>query len=135
MAGCKEKLQKLQALLSHQLPYATKEELLHLALDEALEKRVKKRSDIGADVRSPQKRHIPEKLKAAIFVRDQGKCTYQDPVTGRKYESGHWLEFDHKLPLPLGGKTQAGNLRLLCRTHNNFAANQAGFTRSASYPL
>jgi len=48
---CKGRLgsggQKLQALISHQLPTVTNEELLHLVLDEALARREKKQGDIA----------------------------------------------------------------------------------------
>ena len=124
-----EKLQKLRALLSHQLPTVTDEELLHLVLDEALAKREKKQGDIAAEVRSPQERHVAEKLRAAIFARDGSRCSYQDPLSGRRCEGRHFLELDHIRPLALGGDTEAKNLRVLCRTHNQLLAAQAGLKR------
>ena len=35
------------------------------------------------------------------------------------------LEFDHIIPMAKGGKTRVDNLRLLCRAHNQHAADQA----------
>ncbi len=60
------------------------------------------------------------------LVAEERKITYQDPVTGRKCESSHFLELDHLLAIALGGKTHADNLRLLCRSHNQLKASQAG---------
>jgi 5-methylcytosine-specific restriction endonuclease McrA len=95
-------------------------------LDEALEKRARRQGNIAAEVKSPHKRHVPEKLRAAIFERDQGHCAYRNPETGRRCESRHFLELDHIQPLALGGRTEAGNLRVLCRQHNRLMAERAG---------
>ena len=128
-ASIEEKRERLKALLSHQHPYATKEELLHLVLDEALAKRMKTQGAIAGEVRSPGKRHVPEKLRAAILQRDQNRCSYMSPATSRRCESSHFLEVDHILPFAHGGKTEEANLRILCRVHNSLAAEQAGLPR------
>lgn len=118
----KEKLAQLKALLSHKYPGIKEEELLLMLVEEriAREDPAKKRGDIGAEVRQPLKRHIPTKLKAAIWKRDNGRCTYKN------CESTHFLEYDHIKPLARGGKTEANNLRLLCRTHNQLEAGKWG---------
>ena len=35
------------------------------------------------------------------------------------------LELDHEQPFALGGSNEAGNLRLVCRRHNQYAAEKA----------
>jgi hypothetical protein len=65
----------------------------------------------------PKSRYIPASLKREVWKRDQGKCTYKSP-DGKRCESRFALEIDHKTPWSLGGRTELGNLRLLCRAHN-----------------
>jgi hypothetical protein len=53
-------------------------------------------------------------------------------ASGRRCAEGAALEFDHIEPLARGGRTVAGNLRLRCRGHNQYEAEQAfgaGFMR------
>ncbi len=66
-------------------------------------------------------RYIPAALKREIWRRDQGQCSYCSP-DGRRCNSRFALEVDHVEPFALGGKTEASNLRLLCRAHNTHQA-------------
>jgi hypothetical protein len=61
---------------------------------------------------------IPRALARSVWVRDQGRCTYSDPVSGRLCESTVYLEFDHIQPVSEGGQNRVDNLRLRCRAHN-----------------
>jgi hypothetical protein len=70
-------------------------------------------------------RFIPVAIKRAVWSRDGGRCTYQDPKTGRHCESRHALELEHVRPFGLGGQSSFENLRLLCSTHNQCTAIQA----------
>lgn len=63
------------------------------------------------------RRFISTTLKRSVWKRDQGQCSYQSKE-GKKCGSRFALEIDHILPLALGGLTEATNLRLLCRAHN-----------------
>jgi hypothetical protein len=63
-------------------------------------------------------RFIPAAMKRAVSSRDQGTCCFKDRKTGKICGSRHALEFDHVLPLSLGGATTAENLRLLCAAHH-----------------
>jgi 5-methylcytosine-specific restriction endonuclease McrA len=69
-------------------------------------------------------RYIPARTRREVWQRDQGRCVYQSTETGRRCESGFGLEFDHILPVALGGLSLPSNLRLLCRNHNVHAAVQ-----------
>lgn len=55
-------------------------------------------------------RSIPQKIRAEVFQRYGGKCAQ---CGAREY-----LEFDHIIPLALGGANTVGNLQLLCRKCN-----------------
>ena len=46
-------------------------------------------------------------------------------TTGKRCKARGFLEFDHLHPHALGGSGDASNLRLLCRSHNRLAAEQA----------
>jgi 5-methylcytosine-specific restriction endonuclease McrA len=69
-------------------------------------------------------RSIPAQIRKAVYDRDGGRCahTYAD---GKRCPNKAKLEFDHIIPIAKGGKTTIDNLRLLCRAHNQHAADQA----------
>ena len=69
-------------------------------------------------------RTIPSYLRKHIWERDEGQCTYVDSKTKRKCSSKHLLQIDHIKPFSLGGRSEAGNLRLLCAGHNQFRSEQ-----------
>lgn len=55
---------------------------------------------------SPARRGIPEDVKQLVWVRDGGKCLN----CGSAVE----LQFDHIIPVSLGGGNDQANLRILC---------------------
>ena len=56
---------------------------------------------------SPGRRgSIPREIRLAIFQRDGGKCV----ECGGTFD----LQYDHIIPVALGGATTAQNLQLLC---------------------
>lgn len=69
-------------------------------------------------------RYIPAKVKSAVWARDDGRCTWRfDDGTicgGRDF-----VEFDHIVPFAKGGRSDYRNIRLLCRAHNQLAAEKA----------
>ena len=134
-------LEEIDPVLSHG-------ELLSILLEEALKKhdpiRKKVRKTMKKEiVTSAQKwehkgtvkklsRAIPTYLKKHIWERDGGKCAYVHPKTKRTCSSKHLLQIDHIKPFSLGGKSEAGNLRLLCAGHNQFRSEKT-FGRRISY--
>jgi hypothetical protein len=71
---------------------------------------VLKRKSRGSQV---NKRHISVSLKAEVWKKANGKCSLCSGTSR--------LEIDHIKPFALGGKTEQGNLRLLCRNCNQRA--------------
>ncbi|WP_253861534.1 HNH endonuclease [Mycobacterium asiaticum] len=49
-------------------------------------------------------------MKSAVWQRDGGMCT--------QCKEKHYLEYDHIIPLALGGATSVDNLKILCRQCN-----------------
>ncbi|HZZ85628.1 MAG TPA: HNH endonuclease [Anaeromyxobacteraceae bacterium] len=73
---------------------------------------------------SPRSRPtIPAALRREVWARDRGRCTWRGE-DGHRCESRWQLEFDHVVPVALGGPTDAANLRLACRAHNTFHAEE-----------
>jgi 5-methylcytosine-specific restriction endonuclease McrA len=59
----------------------------------------------------PRRREpIPREIRLAVFERDGGRCV--------QCEAGFELQFDHVIPLALGGSSTAENLQVLCAACN-----------------
>ena len=69
-------------------------------------------------------RTIPSYIRKHIWERDEGQCTYVHPETKRKCSSRYLLQIDHIKPFSLGGKSEVGNLRLLCAGHNQLRSEK-----------
>jgi 5-methylcytosine-specific restriction endonuclease McrA len=115
-------------LLSHEVPTgemaAVLKGVLKLAVGQ-LEKRKFAATDRSGHSRgSADPRHIPAAVKHAVWERDGGRCTFASE-SGKRCEARRWLEFDHIEPVARGGASTAENLRLLCRAHNQHAAERA----------
>jgi len=75
------------------------------------------------EVDKNRSRYISADVRHGVEVRDGGRCSYVASDGTRCCETKN-LEFDHRVPFALGGKSDANNLRLLCRAHNKLAAEQ-----------
>ena len=69
-------------------------------------------------------RYVPAEIKRAVWARDGGRCAFVSEK-GKRCESRVRVELDHVIPVANGGQTSTGNLRLLCRSHNQYAAECA----------
>jgi hypothetical protein len=72
-----------------------------------------------ASVRS----YIRRSTRRAVVERDGLGCSWIDEH-GVRCGSHSWLEYDHLHPRAKGGGSEPPNLRILCRSHNRFAAEQ-----------
>src|SRR5205823_10449534 len=68
-------------------------------------------------------RHIPDAIKRQVFERDDGRCTFTDEHGRRCAEKGY-LEFDHVDGFARTHLHDADRIRLLCRAHNQHAAEK-----------
>jgi hypothetical protein len=122
-------LRRAQALLAHQVPAGDISEVLKRSL-RLLVARLEQRK--FATTQSPRKaggrassdtRYIPAETKRAVSQRDGGQCTYVSEA-GHRCEARSRLQYDHIEPVARGGETSVANLRLRCRAHNQYAADQ-----------
>jgi hypothetical protein len=80
------------------------------------------------------KRYVPAAIVQAVWRRDEGRCSFTDVKTGRRCESQHALQMEHIHPFGRGGGSSFENLKLLCPSHNQFAAIQVyGLTKMQKY--
>ena len=124
-----EKIRRAQDLLSHGIPTRNLAQELDQVHDLAipqLEKQKFATTDRPHAARpaTPDSRHIPAEVRRAVYARDGGRCTFID-ARGRRCESRHQLEYDHIVPVARGGTSTVGNVRALCRAHNQIAAIDA----------
>ena len=68
--------------------------------------------------RAQRREAISVSLRREIWIRDQGRCQHEDPLTGRKCGATAFLDFDHAVPVSAGGPATLANLRLACASHN-----------------
>jgi 5-methylcytosine-specific restriction endonuclease McrA len=71
---------------------------------------------------TPRSRHIPARIRRAVFERDSRRCTYVDDASARRCEETHRLELHHLKPFANGGQHTEQNLTLRCQAHNALAA-------------
>lgn len=127
-----EKLKRIQALTGHQNKNLG--EVLDWMADKILQKIEPKPTSPGNEAaqQSSVSRYVPASMKREVWTRDRGRCGYVDPKTGRRCDSTYALQLDHVIPYAKGGLTELRNLRLLCRTHNQYYAIQSFGLRTMS---
>jgi RuvA, C-terminal domain len=125
--GTHDKLRYAKSLLRHQIPSGDMAAVLDRALDALIVKLEK--SKFAATDRprarrqpmSPDSRHIPAHVKRAVWARDGVQCTFVSE-TGHRCQARALLEFDHIEEVARGGSASTDRMRLLCRAHNQYAA-------------
>lgn len=68
-------------------------------------------------------RGISRAVKDEVWERDGGRCVYPGPGGG-VCGARAGLEFDHVRAWAKGGSSDAANIRLLCRSHNDLEARR-----------
>jgi hypothetical protein len=76
---------------------------------------ISKRQVVPTKTASNHRTSIPQEIKTAVWQRDQGRCI--------QCGSNQYIEFDHIIPLSLGGAHSVNNIQLLCRTCNSKKSN------------
>ncbi|RYZ65628.1 MAG: HNH endonuclease [Proteobacteria bacterium] len=72
-------------------------------------------------------------LRNRVFQLDGQRCSFKDHRSGKTCGSTFQLEIDHIMPKALGGTDNLDNLRVYCRVHNQFAAQQT-FGKQNGHP-
>lgn len=85
--------------------------------------------------KTKETRRVSAALRAQIWLECEGRCAFVDAKTGKRCDSTFGLEVEHCKPFAMGGSsTDPDNLKLLCKTHNQWEAIQAfGFSKMAPY--
>ncbi len=122
-------LQRARAFLSHQLPTREIAAVLKNVLRFFVSHFEQRRYAATGRPRAPQRastssRHVPASVKRAVRERDGDQCAFASEE-GRRCSSRTRLEFDHIEPLSRGAVSTVENLRLVCRAHNQWAAECA----------
>jgi 5-methylcytosine-specific restriction endonuclease McrA len=128
--GAHEKLEYARALLGHAVAPGDIASVLERGLDALIEKLEKTKFAAtsrtcprGHKSAAHGSRHIPADVRRAVWLRDGGRCTFEN-ASGKRCEACKDLEFDHVVPYARGGEATVANLRLRCRAHNQHAANR-----------
>jgi hypothetical protein len=125
-AETRQKLQRAQDLLRHQIPNGDPAEIFDRALSALLDVLTRKR--VGASTRprpggetARRSRHVPAEVRRAVWRRDGGCCAFV-AKGGRRCAERGFLEFHHEVPYAVGGEATLRNISLRCRAHNGYEA-------------
>jgi 5-methylcytosine-specific restriction endonuclease McrA len=129
----RNKVLEAQALLRHRVPNGDLASIMEMALDVLIAQVKKERFGVGRKARRNQRRdpleisvtrsrHVPDDFKRAVYERDDGHCTYVDE-RGRRCKSRD-VEYDHIDGWALSPVHSIDRIRLLCRAHNQHAADK-----------
>ncbi len=67
-----------------------------------------------------QRLTLPQKRKHEVFLRDGGRCRWQDE-NGQRCCKSRWIEIHHIKPLSQGGNDDLENLLSLCSAHHKIS--------------
>ena len=123
-----DKLRYAQELLSHQVPAGDVAQVLERAMDALISQLEKRKFAAARKPRHCQRsttdgRYVPAHVKRSIWKRDGGQCTFVSE-TGCRCPARAPLEFDHIDEVAFGGQATVGRMRLRCRAHNQYGAEQ-----------
>ncbi len=122
----REKLLRAQAHLRHQVPSGDLSAVFDRVLDGFLDQVERKRFGKVKRPRAAKPgrvtRYIPHEERRQAVERDGLRCSFVSE-DGRRCEETGFLEFDHVVPVALGGRASDG-VRMLCRAHNQHEAER-----------
>ena len=126
------KVERARALIWHQFPNPTFEQLFELGLDALISRRDPAERQKRREQRAPAarktpvragKRYVAAAVRDEVFARDGFRCSYVGP-DGRRCTATVALQVDHVLPVARGGAGNRENLRILCAEHNRLEASR-----------
>jgi HNH endonuclease len=120
-----DKLRRAQGLMRHTVPDGDPAVIFDRALSallDVLEKRALGRTPNPRPRRDARRvsRHVPAAVRREVWARDGGRCTFVG--TDGRCSAREFLELHHVVPYADGGATEATNLTLRCRAHNQHDA-------------
>lgn len=129
---------RIKELLAHKHPFGALEDVLLDVATDWLMRHDPLASYPDRKPAVPGRGTIPAAVRRGVWARDGGRCVFVGPG-GVRCETRRMLELDHIKPRALGGRDDIGNLRLLCRAHNDSERRRilgegTGTTASAARP-
>ncbi len=116
------KLAAAKDLLSHKVPDGALERIFEAALDQFLKANSSPPRAQTNSPKSSEGRYIPRAMAFEVRKRSGDRCEFLG-AAGRCLAT-KFLVIDHIRPLSKAGKTEAGNLQILCTAHNHFKAEK-----------
>ena len=112
------------AELAKKLPRAMSlEDAFNALVRSFLSRRTPKRPREAPKPPAERTRHVPAATRRAVLARDGHRCSFV-AADGTRCAATRYLEIDHVVPFAQGGSHDASNLRVLCRAHNQRAAER-----------
>jgi hypothetical protein len=124
----RDKLKVAQDLLRHAVPSGDPAEIFDRALTALLDELSRQKLAV---VRKPQgrsrptapgSRHVPSKVRRAVWMRDGGRCVFVG-ARGHSCNERAFLEYHHVTPYAVGGEATVANIQLRCRAHNGYESD------------
>jgi hypothetical protein len=124
-----EKLRRVQDLLRREISDGDLGAIFDRALTLLLEDVARKKVALTSQPRNgraaaTRSRHIPARVRRAVWLRDGGRCAFVTSA-GRRCHERAFLEFHHREPYAIGGETTVANISLRCRQHNVYEGELA----------
>ena len=120
--------EQLRALMSHEVPTGEMAQVfkgaLRIAVDHYRKCKFAATARPGKSRGSANPRHVPAAVKRAVRERDGERCAFVSD-SGQRCTARSRLELDHIEPVARGGASTVANVRLVCRAHNQHAAERA----------
>jgi len=78
------------------------------------------------ELRTSRNRYVPASLRREVWRRAGGQCEFRVGADKTRCTRRHQLQVDHRLPVAWGGRSELGNLQLLCSAHNRWKSDRLG---------
>jgi hypothetical protein len=122
----KDKLDRARDLLSHANPGGDLAVVVERAIDSLIAELERTKRGKAKRPRASRARRdavVTRSARREVFERDGERCRFVSS-DGRRCTETAFLEIDHELERARGGSGKLKNLRVLCRAHNRWMAEQ-----------